>query len=131
MHYVYHPYYKICLYLVIKIWPYLVFFFFFITLHSIFITDHSSLVTQFSPLITRHSIFATHHSSLKIPHIPLPHPFGHCFHFLSLKYFNLFVGPIPNHQVRPSISLVKHPIKPLYEPVKMVASSSSSLSFIF
>ena len=46
----------------------------------------SSLITQFSLLIT-------HRSSLKIPQLPTPHPFGHCFQFSSLKYFNLFVGP--------------------------------------
>ena len=46
----------------------------------------SSLITQFSLLIT-------HRLSLKIPQLPTPHPFGHCFQFSSLKYFNLFVGP--------------------------------------
>ena len=49
MHYVYHPYYKICLYLVITIRPYLVFFFF------------SSLFTQFSSLITHHLKYPISH----------------------------------------------------------------------
>ena len=70
MHYVYHPYYKICLYLVITIWPYLFFFFFsslftqfslLITHHSSLNFHHSSLVTQFSPLITHHLKYPIFH----------------------------------------------------------------------
>ena len=89
----------------------------------------------FFSLITPHSVFVTHHSSLKISQFPLPHPFGHCFHFLSLKYFNLFVGPIPDHQVRPVPDHLKHPTNrrssnlfSLYVFIKMVAASSLSSS---
>ena len=90
--------------------------------------NHSSLLTQFSSLIT-------HHSSLKIPQLPTPYPFRHCFQFSSLKYFNLFVGPITDHQVRPIPDHLKHPTNrrssnlfSLYVFLKMVAASSSSLS---
>ena len=55
----------------------------------------------FSSLIIPYSFFVTTHSSLKIPQIPKSYPFGNCFHFTSLKYFNLFVGLIPKLSVRP------------------------------
>ena len=55
----------------------------------------------FSSLIIPYSFFVTPHSSLKIPQIPKSYPFGNCFHFTSLKYFNLFVGLIPKLSVRP------------------------------
>ena len=54
-----------------------------------------------SSLITPHSIFVTPHSLLKIPQLSTPHPFGNYFHYTSLKYFNLFVGHIPELSVRP------------------------------
>ena len=88
-----------------------------------------------SSLNFHHSSLITYHSSLKIPQLPTHHLFGHCFHFSSLKYFNLFVGPITDHQVRPIPDHLKHPTNrrsnnlfSLYVFLKMVAASSSSLS---
>ena len=93
-----------------------------------FFFHHSSLLTQFSSL-------NFHHSSYKIPQLPTPHPLGHCFQFSSLKYFNFFMGPIPDHQVKPIHDHLKHltnrrssNLFSLYVFLKMVVASSSSSS---
>ena len=91
-------------------------------------------------LITHHSLLNFHCSSpithhLKYPNSLHPTHLDTVFSFSSLKYFNLFVGPITNHQVRPILDHLKHPTNrrssnlfSLYVFLKMVAASSSSLS---
>ena len=97
----------------------------------------------FLSLITPHSIFVTHHSSLKIPQFSILTRLAHFTQLLITQFFYFFVGPIPEHNVRPRLAYPRNilgpkepfhfifPLKPIYSPKTLnkpsEGSSSSSL----
>ena len=107
---------------------YLVYFYFY----------HSSLLIQFSSLIT-------HHSSLKIPQFPILTRLAHFTQLLITQFFYFFVGPKPEHNVRPQLAYPRNilgpkesfhfifPLQPIYSPktLNKPSEGSSSSSSLF
>ena len=95
-----------------------------------------SLITQFSSLVT-------HYSSLKIPQFSIPTRLAHFTQLLITQFFYFFVGPKPEHNVRPQLAYPRNilgpkepfhfifPLQPIYSPKTLnkpsEGSSSSSL----